>query len=35
MRRKISEKLKKWSTLKDRKCLIVQGGKAGWKNIFD
>ncbi|WP_242829784.1 hypothetical protein [Butyrivibrio sp. XPD2006] len=27
MRRKISEKLKKWSTLKDRKCLVVQGAR--------
>ena len=27
MRRKISEKIKKWSVLKDRKCLVVQGAR--------
>ena len=27
MRRKISKKLKKWSTLKDGKCLVVQGAR--------
>lgn len=27
MRRKISEKIKKWSALKDRKCLVVQGAR--------
>ena len=27
MRRKISDELKKWSALKDRKCLIVQGAR--------
>ena len=27
MRRKISEKIKNWSALKDRKCLVVQGAR--------
>lgn len=27
MRRKISDELKKWSALKDRKCLVVQGAR--------
>ena len=34
MRRKISEKLKKWSTLKDRKCLVVQGARQVGKSTL-